>query len=63
MLVEEVEKRTGIRWQQTTNWPASDVPVVAVGLQAGLGGFAGAYAKDLQLLPAASGAEGYRLAS
>ena len=25
MLVEEVEKRTGIRWQETTNWPAPDV--------------------------------------
>src|ERR1019366_7326970 len=61
MLVEEVEKRTGIRWQETTNWPASDVPVVIPGLRAGFGGFAGAYAKDRQSLPAANGAEGYQL--
>jgi hypothetical protein len=61
MLVEEVEKRTGIRWQETTNWPAPGIPVVVAGVRAGLGGLAVAYAKDLESLPAASGAEGYQL--
>src|ERR1039458_2133630 len=61
MLVEEVEKRTGIRWQETTNWPAPGIPVVVAGVRAGLGGLAVAYAKDLESLPAANGAEGYQL--
>ena len=33
MLVEEAEKRTRIRWPQMTAWPATNVPVIAVGLQ------------------------------
>ena len=47
MLVEEVEKRTNIRWQQATNWPASDAPVIVVGLKTGIESLAGA-GSDLQ---------------
>jgi len=61
MLVEEVEKRTGIRWPETTNWPAAAVPVVGVGLKSGVRSFAGGYAEALQSLPGPEGAEGYRL--
>ncbi|HWW02596.1 MAG TPA: hypothetical protein VNZ64_23055 [Candidatus Acidoferrum sp.] len=31
MLIEEAEKRTRVRWPETTAWPASNVPVIAVG--------------------------------
>ena len=61
MLVEEVEKRTGIRWETATHWPTSTVPVVAAGLASGLDAFAGDYAQALKALPEAKGAEGYRL--
>ncbi|HWX22848.1 MAG TPA: hypothetical protein VN578_23345 [Candidatus Binatia bacterium] len=61
MLVEEVEKRTGIRWPESTNWPAPDGPVVAAGLKSKLEDFAGGYRKALESLPEVSGAEGYRL--
>jgi hypothetical protein len=30
MLIEEVEKRTQIRWERRTAWPAEPVPVIAV---------------------------------
>src|SRR5262245_40689188 len=31
MLVEEVEKRTQIRWQTSSAWPDSKTPVIALG--------------------------------
>ena len=37
MLVEEVEKRTQIRWEIRTNLPAESVPVVGVGSETALG--------------------------
>jgi hypothetical protein len=61
MLVEEVEKRTGIHWQAATNWPAANVPAIAAGLNSRISTFAGEYSKELQSLPEASGAEGFRL--
>ena len=61
MLVEEAEKRTGIRWPQMTSWPASNVPVIAVGLKSALREFAGPYADGLQSPSSANAAEGYRL--
>lgn len=36
MLVEEIQKRTGLNWSITTSWPASGV-VIAITSQAGLG--------------------------
>lgn len=61
MLVEEVEKRTGIRWPRTDAWPTDKVPVIGAGLRSGIPAFAGAYANGLQSLPKLNGAEGYRL--
>src|SRR5438128_2138110 len=40
MLVEEVEKRTQIRWPRTESWPADSTPVIAVGPAAALKSFA-----------------------
>ncbi len=34
MLVEEIEKRSGVRWEVQAKWPADGVPVVLVGLSA-----------------------------
>jgi len=61
MLVEEAEKRTGIRWPQMTAWPASNVPVIAVGLKSALREFTGPQAEGLQSPPAGNASEGFRL--
>src|SRR4051794_34163060 len=34
MLVEEVEKRTQVRWPIQDSWPGSDGPVIAIASQA-----------------------------
>ena len=58
MLVEEIEKRTGIRWPVSRQWPTSAGPVVVVTPAASLAEFRGRYQNE----PAApAGAEGYRL--
>jgi hypothetical protein len=36
MLIEEAERRTRIRWQRSTRWPAGDRAVIAVGRTASL---------------------------
>ncbi len=61
MLVEEVEKRTHLRWNISTAWPVSNTSVIAVGPKSALARFAGPFARDLQAKQDASGAEGYRL--
>src|ERR1700739_3526691 len=50
MLVEEVEKRTRVRWPELSTWPAtaeSAVSVIAVGPKSRLDAFGGPYARDL----------------
>jgi hypothetical protein len=61
MLIEEVAKRSRVRWNQATRWPDPGTPVIAVGTKAQLKNFAGPYHKQLQALPQVVGAEGYRL--
>jgi len=61
LLVEEVEKRTRIRWKRCTTWPTAKVPVIAVGLASALEAFAGKYADELPTDGEASAAEGYRI--
>jgi hypothetical protein len=58
MLVEEAEKRTRIRWPQMTTWPATNVPVIAVGLKSAVRDFAEPYAEGLQSPSTPSPAEG-----
>jgi len=48
MLVEEVEKRTRIRWESVGTWPSPQVPVIAVGPAPALDVFAGQYAAELE---------------
>ncbi len=62
MLVEEVEKRTRVRWAVTNAWPEANVPVIAVGSRSTLKQFAGPYSKELAE-SRANGPEGYRLVS
>lgn len=61
VLVEEVEKRTGIRLPVAAQWPAGAVPAIAVGPLATASNWAGA---GLRAMPAAAvpGREGYRVA-
>jgi hypothetical protein len=61
MLVEEAEKRTRIHWPQTTSWPTTNVPVIAVGLNSALREIAGPYAEAFQSAPMPTAPEGYRL--
>jgi len=60
MLIDEVEKRTRVRWQQNTQWPSSKVTVIAVGPQAMLDRFSGAYSEDLKRSEKGA-AEGYHV--
>ncbi len=61
MLVEEVERRTGIRWPQATNWPSAGVPAVCVGLKSEMQWLGGVDWEGLQRSAGPEGAEGYRL--
>lgn len=61
LLIDEVEKRTQIRLQSTTQWPSDSTPVLAIGTRASLNSFAGPYAADLSLESGPSGSEGFRI--
>jgi len=61
MLIEEVEKRTQIRWQQLQSWPSDSTPVIAVGPASALKSFAGNFAQKLSAERGANGPEGYRI--
>lgn len=61
LLVEEVEKRTRIRWERTHAWPADSTPVIAVGPATHLSGFAGRYSRRLASPGQKGAAEGYRI--
>jgi len=60
MFVDEVQKRTQIRWQVTHKWPAAGQSVVAVGPASALKGFAGKYADELAKAPVGK-AEGFHI--
>ncbi len=59
MLLDEVQKRTQIRWTIATQWPADARPVIAVGQAAALRPVARGLLD--RLAPAAEGQEGYRV--
>lgn len=61
MLVEEVEKRTQIRWPQSDVCPAGAAPIIAVGQAAALKALMGDHAHTLPPTPDGAGADGYRL--
>jgi hypothetical protein len=61
VLREEIQKRTAVSLEQATQWPTSERPVIAVGLQSQAGQFAGPFAAALERA-AVPGPEGYALA-
>jgi hypothetical protein len=61
LLVEEVQKRTLIRWEVASTWPTESVPVIAVGPASRLSDFAGRHATQLASPRSAPGAEGYQI--
>lgn len=61
MLIEEVEKRTGVRWSRVQAWPAGATPVVAIGQAAALDSFAGDFAARLKHEKSGEAREGYRI--
>jgi hypothetical protein len=61
LLVEEVEKRTLIRWEVSHIWPADSVPVIGVGPVSALASFSGPFAKKIAAQPEVKGAEGFRI--
>lgn len=61
MLLEEVEKRTRLRWPVQSDWPGGGAAVVAVGPATLLRSFAGPHAAALA--GEATAAEGYRIAA
>src|SRR5262245_15498789 len=61
MLLDEVEKRTGVRWPSGAAWPEAAGPVIAIGRASTLAAF-GAELGDLGPgLGAPAAKEGYRL--
>ncbi len=62
MLVDEVDKRSHVRWPVATNWPTDGTPVVAVGPVTALDQVAGPHAAAVKAGKFADGAEGYRVA-
>ncbi len=61
MLIEEVEKRTQIRWERASTWPSGSAAVLAVGVESELNSFAGEYARELFEDKKVEGPEGYRI--
>ncbi len=62
MLVEEVETRTGVRWELRTSWPVEPgAAVIAVGREAGLLAKSPRIATLLSDLPTSKAPEGYRI--
>jgi hypothetical protein len=61
LLVDEVEKRTLIRWQITANWPEASVPVIVVGSAASLTQITEPYGKQLAGRHPPQGTEGFQI--
>src|SRR5690242_20012331 len=60
MLVDEVHKRTAIRWSVTETWPKGDEPVVAINPRWLLAAFAGQFADEVAKEPSDK-AEGFSI--
>ena len=61
MLIEEVEKRTHLRWKSGASWPTSDRPVIAVGSAAALRDVTAALPGEPANDPVANRPEGFRI--
>jgi hypothetical protein len=63
MLVEEVQRRTQVRWAVSGTWPENGTPVIAVGPAGALADFAGPYGPEMARERGAAGRDGYRIRS
>jgi hypothetical protein len=61
MLLEEVEKRSRVRWEQSTTWPAGAAPRLVVGPAEGVRQLAAAHGFGLPDGLGRGGREGYRI--
>jgi hypothetical protein len=61
MLLEEVARRSQVRWRAASAWPAPPAPAVAVGPASAIDAFAGPFARELAGERRPGGAEGYRI--
>lgn len=61
LLIEEVEKRSGIRWERVPAWPPGPTPVIALGRFADAGTVTGPWAADVDAGRRPGAAEGFRL--
>ncbi len=62
MLVEEVEKRSHVRWPVMNEWPSSNATTIVVGQRDTLESLGSLLAAELRSIVPGSGAEGYQLA-
>jgi hypothetical protein len=62
VLVEEIAKRTNVRMPISVQWPADNVPVIAVGPLATAAGWAGPAMRGAPPADRAPSSEGYRVA-
>jgi hypothetical protein len=63
MLVEEVHRRTQIRWTVSGAWPEKGVPVIAVGPEGAHADSVGRYGQEMARDGGVPGPEGYRIRS
>ena len=63
LLVEDVARRSGIRWKVLSLWPADAIPVVAVGSSSAAKDFTGPFAEYFGEGTRPRPAEGYRIRS
>jgi hypothetical protein len=61
MLIEEVEKRTRVRWTLMTSWPVSNAPVIFVGTKAELEQMERAHRERFRAAANVSLPEGYQI--
>jgi len=61
MLLDEVERRSRVRWTEAHTWPANGTPVVAIGPVRAFRAFAGPYANAFSVPPEPRAAEGFAL--
>lgn len=61
LLVEDVSRRSGVRWKVAARWPAEQEPVVAVGPVSAAADFAGPFAGSLRDGAHTKEHEGYRI--
>jgi hypothetical protein len=61
MLIEEVEKRSRIRWDEVTKWPTAEAPVIVIGTAEALRGAIDRAKAPIAINPASGGPDGYQI--